>query len=116
MKSTTSRTLLPFQEDILNQILQEDRGLWIVESGLGLSKIMMGYISKLEKQNDWRLLYLFLNPDPQVPVFERFVQMAPHRYELINSDYSPEQRYAIVFSKLFIISSLPAPCLQFRSF
>lgn len=85
--------LLSFQNEILEQILNNEKGLWIVESGLGLQKIMAHYIVQLEKRNYSRRLYLFLNPDPQVPLFEKLVQLAPHRYKLINSEYSSEQRY-----------------------
>jgi len=85
--------LLSFQNEILEQILNVEKGMWIVESGLGLQKIIAHYVVQLEKRNYSRLLYLFLNPDPQVPVFERLVQMAPHRYKLINSEYSSDQRY-----------------------
>lgn len=87
--------LLPYQEEILDQITKADRGLWVVESGLGLHQVLLHYIVRLEKRNSSRLLYLFLNPDPQVPVFDRLVQMAPHRYKLINSDFNAEQRYEI---------------------
>lgn len=86
--------LLPFQEEILDQITKADRGLWVVESGLGLHSVLLHYIVRLEKRNSSRLLYLVLNPDPQVPVFDRLIQMAPHRYKLVNSEFNADQRYA----------------------
>jgi hypothetical protein len=84
--------LLPFQDEILQQILTVDKGLWIIESGMGLQKILAHYVVQLEKKNTSKLLYLFLNTDSQVPIFDRLVQMAPHRYKLVNADYTPEQR------------------------
>ena len=91
--SDLAMALLPFQTEILDQILDNKRGLWVVHSGLGLQKIISHYIVQLEKRNLSRQLYLFLNPDSQSPVFEKLVQMAPHRYKLINSEYTSEQRY-----------------------
>lgn len=88
--------LLPFQEEILDQITKADRGLWVVESGLGLSQVILHYLVRLEKRNTSRLLYLVLNPDPSLPVFERLIQMSPHRYKLVNSEYNAEQRYEFV--------------------
>lgn len=85
--------LLSFQTEILEQILNTDRGLWVVESGLGLQNVLAHYIVRLEQRNTSRLLYLVLNPDPQAPIFDRLVQMSPHRYKLINSDFNADQRY-----------------------
>ena len=93
--------LLSFQSEILEQILNNEKGLWIVESGLGLQKIIAHYIVQLEKRNYSKLLYLFLNPDPQVPLFDQLVQMAPHRYKLINSEYSSDQRYEAPVLQIF---------------
>jgi DNA excision repair protein ERCC-4 len=112
--SDLAMALLPFQTEILDQILDNKRGLWVVHSGLGLQKIISHYIVQLEKRNLSRQLYLFLNPDSQSPVFEKLVQMAPHRYKLINSEYTSEQRQQIwsaggvrfVTSRILIVDML----------
>lgn len=95
--------LLPFQSEILEQILDNKRALWVVHAGLGLKKVLAHYLAELENRNLSRLLYLFLNPDPQVPIFEKLVQQAPHRFKLINSDYTSEQRYKAHFSEFVFI-------------
>lgn len=86
--------MLPFQNDIIDQALKQKSGAWILSPGLGMYSILENLLLKLEESNTSDRLIIVLNIDSN-PVFDNFLQTPPHRFKLVNSNYTSDQRYSI---------------------
>lgn len=83
--------ILSYQQALIDQSFKRKSGLWVLPSGLGLYTIVEHLLWQLEKNNASSKLIIVMNLEHD-PVFDHFQSFPPHRFRLINSQLTADQR------------------------